>query len=60
MKRKGKIMVFKDREELKWHYHEKLCHGDSSAQYYMEHVLTEKDVNLWLQRVGELCRVKEV
>ena len=53
------MKTFKNREELKWHYHKKLCNGDSSAQYYMEHCIVVKDVNAWLKRVGEPYRVKE-
>lgn len=53
------IMVFDNREELKWHYHEKLCHGDSTAEYLMDQCVKEEDVNKWLKRMGESCRVEE-
>lgn len=60
-----KIMIFEDREELKWYYHKLLCKGDATAQYMMEQCVDEethktvKDVNKWLERRGEPCRVKE-
>jgi len=59
MKTSRKIKVFDSLEELKWHYHEKFCKGDSSAFYFMDQCVKEKNVNEWLERMGEPCRIKE-
>jgi len=59
------MKVFKDREELKWYFHKKLCKGDHSAQYYMEKCADEKqfetveELNQWLDHMNMPCRVKE-
>jgi len=60
------MKVFKDREELKWYFHEKLCKGDSTAEFMMDRVVDEKlyptikDLNRWLETFSEeKLRVKE-
>ena len=59
------MKVFKDREELKWYFHAKLCKGDSSAEYLMNYCVDEKayptvkDVNRLLKSMGRKVRVKE-
>ena len=56
---------FKDREDLKWYFHKKLCKGDSSAEYIMNKCLDEKEfktveaLNRWLETMNEKVRVKE-
>jgi len=54
-----KIKLFDDVEELKWHYHKELCHGDSSAEGLMNYCVKAEDVNEWLKRTGQPYRVKE-
>jgi len=54
-----KIKLFDDVEELKWYYHTKLCKGDVYAEHLMNICVKEKDVNEWLECIGEPCRVKE-
>jgi len=59
------MKVFDSREELKWYYHKKLCHGDTSTLYFMEQCVNEKDfetvkdLNKWLKKMRQPCRVKE-
>lgn len=59
------MKVFKDREELKWYFHAKLCKGNVNAEYLMnecvneKHLKTVKDVNEWLKLHAPKCRVKE-
>jgi len=65
MMTKEKLKYFKDREELKWHFHKQLCKGDSFAEFKMNRVVDEeeletmKDVNDWLKQIGSNCRVRE-
>jgi len=56
-----KILLFDDVEELKWYYHARLCRGEDAvnAEYIMNQCFKEKDVNKWLERINEPCRVKE-
>lgn len=54
-----KIKVFNNVEELKWHYHRKLCKGDVHAEYLMNESVKQKNVNEWLKRMGEPYRVRE-
>lgn len=49
---------FKTCKELSWYYHAKLCKGDVAAEYLMKQCYLEKDVNAWLERIGEPYRVK--
>jgi len=58
----AKIKLFEDAEELKWHYHKKLCEGDDAAEFYMNRVVDEdlanpKKLNEWLKNTP--YRVKE-
>jgi macrodomain Ter protein organizer (MatP/YcbG family) len=54
-----KIKLFEDVEELKWYYHAKACHGDHLAECFMDQCVKQEDVNEWLKRMNEPCRVKE-
>jgi len=64
VKRKGKtITVFDSVEEMKWHYHRRLCKNssDSVAQAMMR-VSDSNDVakaNKHLKLLQELCEVKK-
>jgi hypothetical protein len=65
------MKTFRNREELKWHFHGKLCKGDSNAEYLMNAVFdnfkvekgrTKKrvlaELNEWLEPEG--YRVEEL
>ena len=55
------ILLFDDVEELKWYYHTKLCRGEDvvTAEFIMNHIFEERDVNALLKRFNQPCRVKE-
>jgi hypothetical protein len=68
--REGKtITVFDDVEEMKWHYHARLCKDSNDnvavymtkiyeLSYYANNVLTVEEANKQLKLMGEPCEVK--
>jgi len=63
--REGKtVTVFDNVEEMKWHYHARLCKdGNDSVAVYMTKmyelgILTVEEANKQLKLMGEPCEVK--